>query len=65
MSKTLSYKDAIQRIKQLTQQIENNDNDLDVLLEQVKEAKGLLVYCEEKLKVTEAEIIDLFSEEEE
>lgn len=56
MSKDLSYKEALTRINQIVNRIENEDPDIDELSQLVKEATALIVQCKEKLENTETEI---------
>ena len=60
----LSYNDAIQKIKQITSDIEQLDGNLDLLVEKVKELKRIIIYCESKVMDAETEIRDIFDEEE-
>ena len=56
MSDTLNYKEALNRINEIVQRIENDDPDIDELSSLVKEATQLIAKCKEKLENTEAEI---------
>lgn len=56
MSKELNYKEALQRINEIVEQIEQEDPDIDQLSKWVKEATGLISSCQKKLENTEAEI---------
>ncbi|WP_420387304.1 exodeoxyribonuclease VII small subunit [Roseivirga sp.] len=56
MSKELSYKEALTRINQIVNRIENEDPDIDELSQLVKEATALIAQCKEKLENTETEI---------
>ncbi len=56
MTKTLSYKQAIDRINEIVDIIENQDPDIDSLSKLVKEATQLIEQCKGKLENTEAEI---------
>lgn len=54
--KKLSYKEAIQEVEEILQQIENEELDVDELSEKVKKAATLLKWCREKLRSTEEEV---------
>lgn len=56
MSEQLSYKDALKRINDIVERIENEDPDIDELSALVKEATGLIAQCKGKLESAEAEI---------
>lgn len=56
MSEQLSYKNALKRINEIVERIENEDPDIDELSSLVKEATGLIAQCKTKLENTEAEI---------
>jgi exodeoxyribonuclease VII small subunit len=56
MNREPSYKDAINEIESIVEEIENETVDIDVLAEKVKRATYLIKYCKGKLKKTDAEI---------
>lgn len=56
MSKELSYTEALKRINEIVERIENEDPDIDELSTLVKEATGLITQCKGKLESAEAEI---------
>ncbi len=60
--KTLTYKDAIEKIEKILIEMENEDIDIDNLSSQVKKVNELLLFCKEKLTKTEAEVEKIFSE---
>ena len=47
--KTLSYKDAFNRLQKIQELIEGNQLDVDELTSVLKEASGLLKICKDKL----------------
>ena len=51
-----AYKDAIEEIESIVDEIENETVDVDVLTEKVKRAAFLIKYCKEKLKKTDDEV---------
>jgi exodeoxyribonuclease VII small subunit len=56
--KTISYKDALLRIEEIVDIIENQQPDIDDLSNLVKEASELIKSCKLKLKNTESELND-------
>jgi exodeoxyribonuclease VII small subunit len=56
MSDTPDYKDAIEEIESIVNEIENETVDVDVLTKKVKRAAFLIKYCKEKLKKTDNEV---------
>ena len=60
--KGLSYKEAINEIEEILQQIENDEPDVDQLSEKVKRLSSLVSWCREKLHNTEEEIEKILKE---
>ncbi len=60
--KTLTYKDAIEEIEKILEEMENEEIDIDNLSSQVKKVNELLLFCKEKLTKTEEEVENIFSE---
>jgi exodeoxyribonuclease VII small subunit len=56
MSNTPGYKEAVEEIESIIEEIENETVDVDVLTEKVKRASLLIKYCKDKLKKTDNEI---------
>ena len=56
MSSKTTYKEALQRINEIVERIENQNPDIDELSSLVKEATKLIHDCKAKLENTEAEI---------
>jgi len=52
----MRYEEAMERLEQIVAQIEGNKLDIDQIGEKMKEAKGLIAFCREKLYRTEQEI---------
>jgi len=66
MTKAPSYKDAIEEIDCIVEEIENETVDVDVLANKVKRATFLIKLCKEKLKTTDTEVkksLKIFDEE--
>lgn len=62
IKKGLSYKEAINEIEEILQQIENEEPDVDQLSEKVKRLSALVSWCREKLHNTEEEIEKILKE---
>jgi len=62
IKKGLSYKEAINEIEEILQQIENDEPDVDQLSEKVKRLSSLVSWCREKLHNTEEEIEKILKE---
>jgi exodeoxyribonuclease VII small subunit len=56
MSETPAYKDALEEIESIVEEIENETVDVDILTEKVKRAAFLIKFCKEKLKKTDDEV---------
>jgi exodeoxyribonuclease VII small subunit len=68
MAKTPSYREAIEELEAIVQEIENETVDVDVLTEKVKRATYLIKLCKKKLRETDdniKKILKEFEEEEE
>ena len=56
MAENISYKDAIEEIESILQQVESGEMDVDQLTDKVKRVSALLEICNKKLKTTEKEV---------
>ena len=56
MNDTPGYKEAVEEIEAIVEEIENETVDVDVLAEKVKRAAHLIKYCKTKLKATDNEV---------
>uniref|UniRef100_UPI00404736D0 exodeoxyribonuclease VII small subunit n=1 Tax=Roseivirga sp. TaxID=1964215 RepID=UPI00404736D0 len=54
--KSISYKEALERIEEIVDIIENQQPDIDDLSNLVKEATSLIKDCKLRLKTTENEL---------
>jgi exodeoxyribonuclease VII small subunit len=59
MKKIENYSQAVKELENIVQNIENNIYDIDILSEKIKEATAFLVFCKQKLKETDEEIVKL------
>lgn len=56
------YKDALNKIKEIVDKIENEEPDVDELSNLVKKALGLIKVCKDKLRNTEADLENALKE---
>ena len=61
----ISYKEAVTEIKEILEQIEGEELDVDELAEKVKRVSLLIKTCKEKLQKTEEEVENILKEIEE
>ena len=59
-----SYAAASEELENIVEALQSDQIDVDKLAAQVKRAKVLINYCQNKLRSTEREVNDLFSETE-
>lgn len=57
-----SYNEAIEKLRKIVAEIENNELDVDVLSEKVKEATRLIKLCKEKLFKADEEVKKILEE---
>ncbi len=62
MSKSPGYKEAMEEIERIVDEIENESVDVDMLTEKIKRAAFLIKYCRQKLKKTDDEIKKVLKE---
>ncbi len=63
--KEMKYEDAMKRLEEIVYEVENNKTDIDLIGENLKEAKALIKFCKEKLFKTEEDIDRILNSEEE
>ena len=56
MENNLTYEGAMEELKEIALQIDNESVTVDVLADKVKRASELIEFCQLKLKTTETEI---------
>jgi exodeoxyribonuclease VII small subunit len=57
-----TYKEALEKLKAIVEEIEDGELDVDVLSEKVKEAARLIKLCKEKLFKTDEEVKKIIEE---
>ena len=64
-NKQLTYSEAIARLDEIVQLIDNNEVEIDQLADKIKEANKLIAFCSEKLTKAEKEMKNLLAEKQE
>ena len=64
-NKQLTYSEAITRLDEIVQLIDNNEVEIDQLADKIKEANKLIAFCSEKLTKAEKEMENLLAEKQE
>ena len=64
-NKQLTYSEAIARLDEIVQLIDNNEVEIDQLADKIKEANKLFAFCSEKLIKAEKEMENLLAETQE
>ena len=57
--------EAMHRLEKIVRQIDNNELEIDVLAEKIKEANGIIAFCSDKLTKADKEIEKLLAEKRE
>ena len=61
-AKKETYLQAMERLEKIVRQIDNNELDIDVLSEKIKEANEIIAFCTQKLTKADQEVEKLFKE---
>ena len=59
MENNLSYTEALSKLEEIVEQIEDDSIMLDTLTEKVAQANELIKYCEGKLRTIEEDVRDV------
>ena len=59
MESDLSYTEALLKLEEIVEQIEDDSIMLDTLTEKVAQANELIKYCEGKLRSIEGDVLDV------
>lgn len=57
-----TYSQAMERLEKIVSQIDNNELEIDVLAEKIKEANEIIAFCSVKLTKVDAEVEKLFKD---
>ena len=60
-----TYSQAMERLEKIVNQIDNNELEIDILAEKIKEANEIIEFCSDKLTKADREIEKLLSEKQE
>ena len=60
-----TYSQAIARLEEIVQAIDNGEMEIDQLADKIKEANKLIAYCSKKLTKADAELEKLLAEKQE
>lgn len=61
-AKKETYQQAMERLEKIVRQIDNNELDIDMLGEKIKEANDIIAFCSEKLTKEDREVEKLLKE---
>lgn len=61
-TKKETYSQAMERLEKIVRQIDNNELDIDLLSEKIKEANEIITFCTGKLTKADKEIAKLLQE---
>lgn len=61
-AKKETYQQAMERLEKIIRQIDNNELDIDMLGEKIKEANDIIAFCSEKLTKADREVEKLLKE---
>lgn len=61
-AKKETYLQAVERLEKIVRQIDNNELDIDVLSEKIKEANEIIAFCTQKLTKADQEVEKLLKE---
>ncbi len=64
MKKEITYEGAVRKLEDIVSKIENDELDIDMMVNQLKEAKELIKYCKDKLTKTDEEIKQILKSDE-
>lgn len=62
VAKKETYAHAMERLETIVRQIDNNELDIDLLSEKIKEANEIIAFCNAKLTKADKEIEKLLQE---
>lgn len=51
-----TYSQAMERLEKIVSQIDNNELEIDVLAEKIKEANEIITFCSDKLMKADREV---------
>ncbi|WP_294618663.1 exodeoxyribonuclease VII small subunit [uncultured Bacteroides sp.] len=60
-----TYSQAMERLERIVSQIDNNELEIDVLAEKIKEANEIIAFCNDKLTKADCEVKKLLADRQE
>ena len=63
MNKDMKYEEALRRLEEIVDRMENDELDVDTLGSQLKEAQQLIKLCRDRLTKTDEEIKKLLEQD--
>ncbi|HRN16172.1 MAG TPA: exodeoxyribonuclease VII small subunit [Xylanibacter oryzae] len=64
MKKDITYEGAVRKLEEIVSKIENDELDIDMMVNELKEAKELIKFCKDKLTKTDEEIKKILESDE-
>jgi len=64
MTQEMTYEQAMSKLEELAQKMEQNEIGIDELAEKLKEAKSLLEFCKNRLYLADSEVQMILNSEE-
>ncbi|MDD4609532.1 MAG: exodeoxyribonuclease VII small subunit [Bacteroidaceae bacterium] len=62
MKEKMTYEAAVNKLEEIVQKMENNEYSMDELTTQLKEAKKMISFCQQKLNKVDEEVASLLNE---
>lgn len=62
MESNLTYESAYKELAEIAHEIETESISVDVLAEKVKRASDLISFCQNKLRTTEEEVVNIIKQ---
>lgn len=63
MKKDIKYEEAVSRLEDIVNKMENGEMDIDTLGKQLRTAKELMKICKDRLKKTDEEVRKILDEQ--
>ncbi|WP_025068945.1 exodeoxyribonuclease VII small subunit [Bacteroides gallinarum] len=60
-----TYSQAMERLEKIVSQIDNNELEIDILAEKIKEANDIIAFCSDKLTKADREVKKLLADKQE
>ena len=60
-----TYSQAMERLEKIVSQMDNNELEIDMLAEKIKEANDIIAFCSDKLTKADREVKKLLADKQE